>query len=111
MYIYIYINISIQLYTFNVFTLTMPSLTPPLTLLLEQGPVLVASDQGGMDIEAVAEKNPSAIIKEKVPLIAGLTAPQAFAFAGKVGFTGEVQQKVYVCIIPVLQSWTSDYYY
>jgi succinyl-CoA synthetase beta subunit len=40
-----------------------------------QGPVLVASAQGGMDIEAVAHENPSAILSEPVSITKG-TEPQ-----------------------------------
>jgi len=36
-----------------------------------QGPVLVASSQGGMDIEAVAAESPDAIVTEPVDLKAG----------------------------------------
>ena len=53
------------------------------------GPVLVASTQGGMDIEEVAEKSPEAIVTEPVDIIKGLQAPQAEALAAKLGFTGK----------------------
>ena len=54
------------------------------------GPVLVASTQGGMDIEEVAEKNPSAIITEPVDILKGLGDKQAKALAVKLGFTGKL---------------------
>jgi succinyl-CoA synthetase beta subunit len=53
------------------------------------GPVLVASTQGGMDIEEVAEKSPEAIITEPVDIVQGLQAPQAQALAAKLGFKGK----------------------
>ena len=37
----------------------------------DQGPVLVASAQGGMDIEAVAHENPAAILNEPVNIKTG----------------------------------------
>jgi len=52
------------------------------------GPVLVASTQGGMDIEEVAERDPSAIVKVPVDITTGLSAATATALATKLGFTG-----------------------
>ena len=43
-----------------------------------QGPVLVASAQGGMDIEAVAHENPAAILSEPVDIRTGATAGDVF---------------------------------
>ena len=37
-----------------------------------QGPVLIASAQGGMNIEDVAAENPDAIIKEPVDIQQGM---------------------------------------
>ncbi|KAJ9064659.1 succinate--CoA ligase beta chain [Entomophthora muscae] len=51
------------------------------------GPVLVASSQGGMDIEAVAEENPEAILKHNVDIFKGLAREDAVALAQKVGFS------------------------
>jgi succinyl-CoA synthetase beta subunit len=56
------------------------------------GPVLVASTQGGMDIEEVAEKNPEAIITEPVDITKGLGDAQAEALAVKLGFKGKLVQ-------------------
>ena len=52
------------------------------------GPVLVASTQGGMDIEEVAEKHPDAILKQPVNIKKGLSVEEARAMAVKLGFTG-----------------------
>jgi succinyl-CoA synthetase beta subunit len=52
------------------------------------GPVLVASTQGGMDIEEVAEKSPEAIITEPVDIVKGLGDAQARKLAERLGFTG-----------------------
>lgn len=50
------------------------------------GPVLVGSNQGGMDIEAVAATNPDAIIKQFIDINTGLTMEQATSMAMKMGF-------------------------
>ena len=57
------------------------------------GPVIVASTEGGMDIEEVAEKNPSAIIKEPVDIATGLLEAQSEAVAAKLGFEGDMKAK------------------
>lgn len=54
------------------------------------GPVLVASTQGGMDIEEVAESNPDAILTEPVDIMQGLTIEQATKFAERLGFQGNL---------------------
>ena len=54
-----------------------------------QGPMLVGSNQGGMDIEAVAAKDPDAIKTLPVDIDAGLSLEQAKAFAKEMGFQGE----------------------
>ncbi|KAG6845640.1 hypothetical protein H0H87_005847 [Tephrocybe sp. NHM501043] len=57
-----------------------------------QGVVLVASAQGGMNIEEVAAKDPSAIITTPIALKTGLTKAEATAVARKLGFTDEKTQ-------------------
>jgi succinyl-CoA synthetase beta subunit len=49
-------------------------------------PVIVASLQGGMDIEAVAEKEPEAIVREPVHPSLGLQPFQSRKLAKKLGF-------------------------
>ncbi|KAE9410764.1 succinyl-CoA synthetase beta chain SSC-beta [Gymnopus androsaceus JB14] len=51
-----------------------------------QGVVLVASAQGGMNIEEVAANDPSAIITTPISLATGLTKPEALEVASKLGF-------------------------
>src|SRR3954463_16304263 len=51
------------------------------------GPVLVASSQGGVDIETVAAENPEAIITYPVDIRTGLSREGAFELATKVGFS------------------------
>lgn len=53
------------------------------------GPVMVASLQGGMDIEEVAERDPSAILKEGIDITTGITAEQTLKMATALGFTGD----------------------
>jgi len=56
-------------------------------------PMIVASSQGGMDIEAVAAKSPEAIIKVPVSLQKGLDAKTALDLAKKLGFSSKAQQE------------------
>lgn len=59
---------------------------------VSQGVVLVASSQGGMNIEEVAAKDPSAIITTPIDLNTGLSKSIALDLAKKLGFKGEVAQ-------------------
>ncbi|KAK5125624.1 Succinate--CoA ligase [ADP-forming] subunit beta, mitochondrial [Meristemomyces frigidus] len=52
-----------------------------------QGPVIVASSQGGMDIEAVAKENPDAIITTPVDIHTGVTDDMAVKIAQQLGFS------------------------
>ncbi|KAK6459952.1 succinate--CoA ligase beta chain [Scheffersomyces coipomensis] len=52
-----------------------------------QKPVIVASAQGGMDIEGVAEKDPDAIKTFYVDIDTGVTDEQAIAVASVLGYT------------------------
>lgn len=42
-----------------------------------QGPVLIGSSQGGVNIEDVAAENPDAIAKEPVDIVEGIQQDQA----------------------------------
>lgn len=53
------------------------------------GPVLVASAQGGMNIEEVAAKDPSAIITTAIDFENGLSKQAALDIAKKLGFKTE----------------------
>ena len=57
-----------------------------------QGVVLVASAQGGMNIEEVAAKDPSAIITTPINFEKGLSKPEAISVAQKLGFKDESTQ-------------------
>ncbi|WAR28473.1 SUCB1-like protein [Mya arenaria] len=50
------------------------------------GPVMVGSSQGGMNIEEVAQENPTAIIKEPIDIISGITREQSVNLAADMGF-------------------------
>lgn len=51
-----------------------------------QGPVIIASSQGGVNIEDVAAENPDAILKIPIDIIEGLTPAKALEVAQKLGF-------------------------
>ncbi|KAI0768544.1 succinate-CoA ligase [Trametes elegans] len=56
------------------------------------GPVLVASSQGGMNIEEVAAKDPKAIITTPIDFENGLSKAEALDLAKKLGFKSEGAQ-------------------
>ncbi|CAG8140366.1 unnamed protein product [Penicillium salamii] len=61
-----------------------------LAVLLDRttrGPVIVASSQGGMDIEAVAKENPEAIITTPIDIHTGVTDEIARTIATDLGFS------------------------
>lgn len=61
------------------------------------GPVIIASSQGGVNIEDVARDNPSAIIKEPIDITKGLSADQAMKVAKHLGFkTNNIDQAVQI---------------
>lgn len=53
------------------------------------GPVMVGSKEGGVDIEKVAEENPTAIVKFGVDLDKGPTAEQTKRLSEALGFHGD----------------------
>ncbi|CAI5449163.1 unnamed protein product [Caenorhabditis angaria] len=54
------------------------------------GPVVVASPDGGVDIEAVAEKTPERIHKTPIDIELGMTQAQALKIAKDLQFQGEL---------------------
>ena len=56
-----------------------------------QGPVMVASPAGGMDIEKVAAETPKLIFKERVDLDKGVDDEAVLRLARTMGFSGEKQ--------------------
>jgi len=70
------------------------------------GPVMVGSPKGGMDIEAVAHETPEAIFKEPIDIEKGPTKEQCLRMAKNLGFEGnqlvEAQKQIerlYDCFI------------
>ncbi|XP_077781182.1 succinate--CoA ligase [GDP-forming] subunit beta, mitochondrial isoform X1 [Podarcis muralis] len=57
------------------------------------GPVLVGSPQGGVDIEEVAAKSPELIFKEEIDIFEGVKDLQAQRLAENLGFKGPLQQQ------------------
>lgn len=53
------------------------------------GPVMVGSPFGGMDIEEVAEKTPEAIFKDPIDIVTGITDEQARRMAKNLHFEGD----------------------
>eukprot|EP00968_Pinguiococcus_pyrenoidosus_P008933 scaffold672_cov268-Pinguiococcus_pyrenoidosus.AAC.2 len=60
---------------------------------VHQGPVIVASTEGGMNIEEVAEKTPEAIVTEPIDIDEGVTLAKAESVAERLNFTGELKEK------------------
>lgn len=58
-----------------------------------QGPVLVVSSQGGMNIEEVAAKDPSAIITTPIDFEKGVSKTVALDLAKKLGFKDQAAQE------------------
>lgn len=59
-------------------------------IVLDRGtgaPMIVASTEGGVEIEAVAEKSPEKIIREPIDRLAGIQPYQARKLARQLGFT------------------------
>ncbi|KAF1986945.1 succinate-CoA ligase [Aulographum hederae CBS 113979] len=54
-----------------------------------QGPVIIASSQGGMDIETVAKENPDAIFTTSVDIHKGVSDEMATTIAEKLGFSDQ----------------------
>jgi succinyl-CoA synthetase beta subunit len=56
------------------------------------GPVVLASTEGGMDIETVAATNPDAIVTHPVSLADGFTLDDALGLANKLGLGDSAQE-------------------
>jgi succinyl-CoA synthetase beta subunit len=52
-------------------------------------PVMIASAEGGVEIEEVAKENPDAILREPIEPVGGLRAYQARKLAYQLGFKGQ----------------------
>ncbi|MBI1368444.1 MAG: ADP-forming succinate--CoA ligase subunit beta [Planctomycetes bacterium] len=56
-------------------------------------PVMIASSEGGVEIEKVAEENPDAIVRCQLHPLMGLQPHQARTMAFKLGFTGNLHKQ------------------
>ncbi|CAH0386175.1 unnamed protein product [Bemisia tabaci] len=90
------------------------------------GPVIIASSQGGVNIEEVAAENPDAILYEPINIFEGIKKEQALAVAEKVGLgdkkeqTAEMLLKLYdlflkkdallIEVNPYAEDASGDYY-
>lgn len=72
-----------------------------------QMPVLMASREGGMEIEEVAHKNPDLILKEYINPTTGLSSDQAHKIATGLGLEDEAISKAVVLIMSLYQSFQS----
>ena len=55
------------------------------------GPVIIASPEGGVDIEEVAEKSPEKVFKIPVDIVEGVTSELALEVAKRLQFEGKLQ--------------------
>ena len=58
------------------------------------GPVIVGSPQGGVDIEEVAASSPELIFKEQIDIFEGIKDSQAQRMAENLGFLGSLKNQV-----------------
>ena len=70
-------------------------------------PVLMASSEGGMDIEEVAEKNPDAIKKVAISPVTGLTAFQARQLAFGIGLAPEHVGKAVKVMLQIYEAFVA----
>ncbi len=79
-----------------------------LAVLLDRAnsrPLLMASTEGGMDIEEVAEKHPDKILKEWVDPAVGIQPFQARKIAAGLGLKGDVFNAAVKLILGVYKTW------
>src|SRR6185369_5250584 len=82
-----------------------------LAVLLDRAssrPVLMASTEGGMDIEAVAARTPEKILKETIDPAVGLMPYQARKLAAGLGLQGELIGQAVKLLSGVYKAWWED---
>jgi len=67
------------------------------------GPVLIASSEGGVNIEEVAERNPDAITKTPIDITKGLSMDTAKEVAVKLGINAAKQDEVAQVLVNLYQ--------
>jgi succinyl-CoA synthetase beta subunit len=68
-------------------------------------PVIMASKQGGMEIEEVAAKDPKAIFREPVDVLLGIQPYQARRVAYALGLEGEAFKKCVGFVMKLMQAY------
>ena len=79
-----------------------------LAVLLDRAtstPLIMASTEGGMDIEVVAEKHPEKIIKEHVDPLMGFQAWQGRKIAAALGLKGDLAGQCAKLLAGVYKTW------
>jgi succinyl-CoA synthetase beta subunit len=79
-----------------------------LAVLLDRGtsrPLIMASTEGGMDIEEVAAKTPEKIIKEHIDPAVGFQAYQGRKIAAALGLRGELMNPAVKLLAGVYRTW------
>ncbi len=79
-----------------------------LAVLLDRAnsrPLIMASTEGGVDIEEVAEKHPEKIIKEWIDPAVGIMPFQTRKIASALGLKGEIFQQACRLIAGVYKTW------
>src|SRR3954471_446249 len=79
-----------------------------LAVLLDRAsarPLMMASREGGVDIEEVAAKHPEAIIKETIDPAVGMMPYQARKLAAALGLTGELAGSAVKLLLGVYKTW------
>jgi succinyl-CoA synthetase beta subunit len=79
-----------------------------LAVLLDRAssrPLVMASSEGGMDIEEVAAKTPEKIIKETIDPTVGMMAFQARKLAAALGLKGDLINQATKLLLGVYKTW------
>jgi succinyl-CoA synthetase beta subunit len=79
-----------------------------LAVLLDRStsrPVIMASTEGGMDIEEVAAKTPEKIVKEVIDPAVGMMPYQARKMAGALGLKGDLIAPAAKLLLGVYKTW------
>src|SRR6478609_2496476 len=79
-----------------------------LAVLLDRAisrPIVMASTEGGMDIEEVAEKTPEKIIKESIDPAVGMMPYQARKIAAALGLKGDLIGQGAKLLLGVYKTW------
>ena len=79
-----------------------------LAVLLDRNvskPLIMASTEGGMDIEEVAEKHPDKIVKEHVDPLMGFQAWQGRKIAAALGLKGDLASQCAKLVAGVYKTW------